>query len=57
LPGGKKPRASNYHDLEKAREGAQKSRRLRWPQAARNTGPVIRIAKGAKVIMAALLTE
>ncbi|WP_143747962.1 hypothetical protein [Mesorhizobium temperatum] len=51
----------NYHDLEKAREAARKiPGGSGGAQAARNTGPVIRIASAKrreKLVMAGLLTE
>jgi hypothetical protein len=57
LPGGKKARALNYHDLEKARGlfSRAKPGGSGGFQAARNTGPVIRIAKTR--VMAALLAD
>ncbi|MER8593701.1 MULTISPECIES: hypothetical protein [unclassified Mesorhizobium] len=51
----------NYHDLEKAREAARKiPGGSGGGQAARSTGPVIRIAgarRREKLVMAGLLTE
>ncbi|MES0032552.1 MULTISPECIES: antitoxin Xre/MbcA/ParS toxin-binding domain-containing protein [unclassified Mesorhizobium] len=51
----------NYHDLEKAREAARKiPGGSGGGQAARNTGPVIRIAvarRREKLVMAGLLTD
>jgi hypothetical protein len=58
---GKRARALNYHDLEKAREAARKiPGGSGGAQAARNTGLVIRIAIARwreKLVMAGLLTE
>ncbi|RWK34941.1 hypothetical protein [Mesorhizobium sp.] len=57
----KEPRALNYHDLEKAREAARKiPGGSGGAQAARNTGPVIRIAiaRGrGNCVMTGLLDE
>ena len=56
-----KARAFNYHDLEKARGGRAKTPGgSGGAQAARNTGPVIRIAiakRREKLVMARLLAE
>jgi hypothetical protein len=61
LPGGKRARALNYHDLEKAREAARKiPGGSGGAQAARNTGLVIRIAIASargNCVMTGLLDE
>jgi hypothetical protein len=58
---GKRARALNYHDLEKAREAARKiPGGSGGAQAARNTGLVIRIAIASargNCVMTGLLDE